>query len=302
MPFDLQQRLSEFSYGYGITREVQACLENVGLRPVPFLPSLLHEAQVGCDVYFERPGTALLLQFKLGQELKRYRRSNLSMPAPVLHRPFWRFGVDTAEEDGQYDLLLKAERGGSEVYYVAPRFSDWDGYATAFQNNEVLNSSLLMKPSEIDKKLQMHGEPDGSHKVVYDRSNVYVCSETQRVEETYVEDIAHRVRAEILESEESIAAKLKRVLESLDQRRAIRRPPVEETSTDATSEIVSDEEKIVRVPWVEIGRSPLQMARVRAERLENLRKTAESEDDAIFAAVGVETWAAGGQLFAVTTS
>jgi uncharacterized protein Ymh len=41
---DLHERLSEFSYGYGVTREVEALLMSVGLHATPFLPSLLHEA------------------------------------------------------------------------------------------------------------------------------------------------------------------------------------------------------------------------------------------------------------------
>lgn len=47
MPLDLRQRLSELSYGYGITREVQAYLEMVGLHPVPFLPSLFTRPRSG---------------------------------------------------------------------------------------------------------------------------------------------------------------------------------------------------------------------------------------------------------------
>jgi hypothetical protein len=44
VPMDLHDQLSEFSYGYGVTREVERQLASVGLRPTPFLPSLLHEA------------------------------------------------------------------------------------------------------------------------------------------------------------------------------------------------------------------------------------------------------------------
>lgn len=60
MPIDLHERLSEFSYGYGVTREVEGLLRSVGLRPTPFLPSLLAEGKLGFDVAFKRPGTALL--------------------------------------------------------------------------------------------------------------------------------------------------------------------------------------------------------------------------------------------------
>jgi hypothetical protein len=125
MPVDLHEHLSEFSYGYGVTREVEGLLRSVGLRPTPFLPSLLQEAKLGFDVAFNRPGAALLLQFKLGKVVQHFRRTDCSKPAPALEKPFWRFDLNTAETDGQYDLLINSEQAGAEVYYVAPRFSYW---------------------------------------------------------------------------------------------------------------------------------------------------------------------------------
>ena len=53
---DLHERLSEFSYGYGVTRDVEQLLASVGIRAVPFLPSLLQEKQVGFDVGFGERG------------------------------------------------------------------------------------------------------------------------------------------------------------------------------------------------------------------------------------------------------
>jgi hypothetical protein len=67
VPVDLHQRLSEFSYGYGVTREVERLLQSAGLRTTPFLPSLLQEKKLAFDVAFDRPGAPLLLQFKLGE-------------------------------------------------------------------------------------------------------------------------------------------------------------------------------------------------------------------------------------------
>ncbi len=85
---DLRERLSEFSYGYGITREVEVLLANVGLATTPFLPSLLHEASLGFDVAFSKPGAVMLLQFKLGKELRRFHRHLPTQPIPPLERPF----------------------------------------------------------------------------------------------------------------------------------------------------------------------------------------------------------------------
>jgi hypothetical protein len=108
LPVDLHQRLSEFSYGYGVTREAERLLKSVGLRTTPFLPSLISEGKLGFDVKFDRPGKALLLQFKLGEALQRLHWKAKAQPPPALGRPFWRFNVDTAELNGQFD--------GPEIY------------------------------------------------------------------------------------------------------------------------------------------------------------------------------------------
>jgi hypothetical protein len=101
MPIELHERLSEFSYGYGVTREVENRLKAVGLSAVPFLPSLLQEGSLGFDVAFKLRGAPLMIQFKLGQAMRRFSPG----PRPLLNQPFWRYHVDTAEPDGQFELL-----------------------------------------------------------------------------------------------------------------------------------------------------------------------------------------------------
>lgn len=173
---DLHERLSEFSYGYGVTREVEKLLADTGIHSVPFLPSLVQEKQLGFDVAFAKPGVPLLIQFKLGQSLRRFVRTDTSYPAPVLDRPFWRFAVDTREPNGQFETLLAAEAYGAEVYYAAPRFSDWPRYAAAFEAGQVLDGSLLITPSEIRAALDTQGAADGPHRIVYDNNRVHVCA------------------------------------------------------------------------------------------------------------------------------
>jgi hypothetical protein len=146
---ELHERLSEFSYGYGVTRETERLLASVGVRTVPFLPSLLQEKKIGIDVAFNRTGFPLLLQFKLGQSLRRFVRSDLTYPAPPLVKPFYRFSVDTAEPDGQFETLLKAETDRAEVYYVAPRFVDWTHYVRLYEEEGVLENSVMVTPADI---------------------------------------------------------------------------------------------------------------------------------------------------------
>ncbi len=71
---DLHERLSEFSYGYGATREAERLLASIGHHAIPYLPSLPDEGELGFDVAFNLPGRVLVLQFKLGEELLRFRR------------------------------------------------------------------------------------------------------------------------------------------------------------------------------------------------------------------------------------
>jgi hypothetical protein len=254
---------------------------------------LLDEATLGCDVMFDRRGAALLLQFKLGEMLQRFRRPDPTTPPPVLNKPFWRFSIDTAEQDGQYDLLLKAEQDGGEVYYTAPRFTGWDEYAGAFEDRKVLERSLLIRPAEIDNKLAANGQPDGRHRIIYDWSSVYVCSTPIRIEEVKPSDLADQVRRHIMSRHERVDDALKRILESFRRSREIREPA-------DTEEEVDVELPLAEVPSGRMTLSAERLAAERQRRLEAFRDKAKSEADAFFATVGVEAWAAGSQLIAVT--
>jgi len=293
VPVDLHNRLSEFSYGYGVTREVERQLASIGLQPTPFLPSLLHEAVLGFDVKFDRPGAALLLQFKLGEALQRFRRDDTSKPPPPLEKPFWRFSIDTAEQDGQFDLLLKAEQAQAEVYYVAPRFTTWDTYVSEFQSERVLYESLLLHPSEIEAKLAQQGVADGWHRIVYDQSSVFVCSEPIPLSEQNSGNVASAIREKINERGERADVVVKEILAGLDHIREIRRPI-------ASDGVTPDD--LARYPALAAEFSPSrdQIAAGRGRRLEAFRTKAATEADAMFAAVGLEMWAIGAQLIAVT--
>jgi hypothetical protein len=237
-------------------------------------------------VKFDRPGAALLLQFKLGEALQRFRRDDMSKPPPPLEKPFWRFSIDTAEQCGQFDLLLKAEQARAEVYYVAPRFTTWDTYVSEFQKERVLYESLLLRPSEIEKKLADQDVADGWHRVVYDLSTVFVYSEPILLNEQNAGDIARTIRVKIVDHRERVDVVMKEIQAGLDRIREIRRPTrLDDEAPAAAREFSSSREQIVAS---------------RGHILEALRAKAATEADAIFAAVGLELWAIGAQLIAVT--
>ena len=285
---DLHERLSEFSYGYGITREVQNLLSDVAIETVPFMPSLIQEDELGFDVGFNRPGAALLLQFKLGQSLRRFVRGYNCFAVPALDKPFFRFSVNTAEPDGQFETLLKAEYDGAETYYVAPIFADWPEYARLFETGAVLEQSILVTPSTIRNALVAQGSPDGMHRVVYDTNSVYVCSEPYQVSDTRKTSLVEGVLQRVVAEGENLAKTVRRIYEGFDHRSSIRR-----LRPDA---LLQAERALSSAGSIGERTPEPKRKQERNQRLEQLRKRARIEDDAVSAALGLELWALGIQL------
>jgi hypothetical protein len=256
---DLHERLSEFSYGYGVTREVEALLASVGLHITPFLPSLVHEASLGFDVAFNSPGTVVMLQFKLGDELRRFHRTSPTQSIPALDHPFWRFSVDASAP--QFQRLAAFEQAKAQVYYVAPRFSSWAAYDSAFQKGEVLEHSLLLKPSEITRGM---GGGAGVHRIVYDRSRRYVCSEPIAIEEETSDSLLENVARGARDPHHPLAERIATLLE--------------------------------REAANEVG------GRLSNARRRELRERAKRPIDADAAIVGLEAWTQGTQVLFVTSS
>jgi hypothetical protein len=254
---NLHERLSEFSYGYGVTRDVEALFASAGLKTTPFLPSLLHEKDLGFDVAFSGSGTVVMLQFKLGEELSRFRRTSPAQTIPKLGRPFWRFVIDTSEH--QFRRLYQFESTGAQVFYVAPRFSSWSQYEQAFHNNKVLDRSLLITPTEL--RAATHAVA-AKHRVVYDRSRRYVCSEPTPIEEIRPEVLLERVNTKARDTQFSLEMRLKLLLSAEGPERELPKLP------------------------------PNQR-----ERIEGI---AGRPSDALAALVGLEAWLQGAQPLFVT--
>jgi hypothetical protein len=293
---ELHERLSEFSYGYGVTREVERLLADVGVRTVPFMPSLLQEKLVGFDAGFSGRGVPLLLQFKLGQSLNRFVRSDKTFPAPALERPFFRFAVNTAEPDGQFETLLKAEIDGAETYYIAPRFTDWPHYVKFFEAGEVLERSVMVRPGEVRAALVAKGSHDGPHRIVYDQNSVHVCSDPAVIRDVRPSIIAEDLVRRLSTDQASLGQFMRKIYSGLEDRSAIRRegPP-----QDA---LEGDEESVFNLSASKLDRRahPRFTRAERIQRLTRLRERARSEDDAIAASLGLELWGLGIQLlFAV---
>lgn len=87
-------------------------------------------------------------------------------------RPFWRVNIYTSER--QHQALRAWENAGAEVYYVAPKFSNWRHYEEFMLGGEVLEHSLTFTPSELDRA---SGQPINRRRVVYDENRHYICTE-----------------------------------------------------------------------------------------------------------------------------
>ena len=221
--FALNERLSEYAYGFGATTEALGLLRSVGTHAVPFLPNLIHENEVGFDVSFSAPGTMVMLQFKLGHQLGRFVRKPATQTPPDVARPFWRFEVNVDHQ--QFIRLRSWETLGAEVYYVAPRFADWQAYERHFLRGTILEHSLLMTPDDIHNGAS--GAP-GKHRIVYDRTSRFVCSEARQAPERPIRDVVEKIR-ERRESGPSLGDVLSRMKEQATD--APRRRPTRATLT-----------------------------------------------------------------------
>jgi hypothetical protein len=191
-------------------------------------------------------------------------------------------------------LLLKAEQAGAEVFYVAPRFTSWDSYVLAYEREQVLDRSLLLRPSQIDSQLTAVGEPDGPHRILYDGGTSFVCSEAKELIEVRARDLANKVRTDIEQRSRRMDLALREVHLALQRQREIRvRRP--------TLEPHGDTSYVMQAPTSgELAPAPEHLAADRSRRYVEFHERAVSEPDARFAALGYEAWATGSQLVAVT--
>lgn len=296
---NLHETLSEFSYGYGVTREVERLLLARGINTTPYFPNLVQEGTAGFDVAFNAPGVVLMLQFKLGQSLTRFVSSPVGTqkPTPPLGKPFWRFFVDTAEPNGQFQILHAAE-SRAEVFYVAPRLIDWSTYVSAFSANEVLDRSIAVRPSEIANALISSNAAQGRHRVCYDQARGYVCSTpvpiklatAASIAETVVErvstvekplrDFVYPLYREVSEQRIAADSRPARTAREHELRRTLQLFHTADPSTGSISRFNPRLDREIR--------------------LDLLRSRLNSEDRAIAAALSVEAGALGTQILFAT--
>lgn len=209
MVTEINWAFSEFTYGFGVIHEIINTFSDNGLKCVPYQPNLRVENEVGYDVALDKPGKPILIQFKLGQKMRRYRPLSGGAPASQfpINGEYYRFKIPLNGDAGtQYRLLLEHENSPDkfEVYYMAPIFSDWDDFSTNLDSKTIYKNSLIIKPSEIASAITAQALTGNVHQVAYNAENQYVCSEPTKIEKYDIVKIAEESNSGLKSSENSL--------------------------------------------------------------------------------------------------
>jgi hypothetical protein len=133
----LRPLFSEFSYGFGIAREIQL-LADKNTRAYPIFPSLVNEKNLGWDVKFRFRGVSLFLQFKRSDYLKK----NNAREWNNFNQPYYRFSVYSFKESPQHNCLVDLAARKPHVYYCAPLFHMDADFNKFYLRRRVLGESV----------------------------------------------------------------------------------------------------------------------------------------------------------------
>lgn len=150
----MRPRISEFSYGFALTRElIEKKWNGVELTAAPYLPSLLAEGKEGggFDVNLKGVNVLVFLQFKVSHLMTRGTAKGVK--TQHLQVPYYRFDVHAPRSSDQHRLLLDLENAGGTlphlVRYVAPAFFTEGEFDAAFLASQVSDRSVFVAPSRI---------------------------------------------------------------------------------------------------------------------------------------------------------
>jgi hypothetical protein len=167
--------ISEFSYGFALTREL---IKLTGaLKAAPVFPSLIAEGKKGggYDVKLEAPGFPLFIQFKRSDCMKR-SSARETKPPMNFGTPFYRMKITERQRSAQHEMLLELDAGPNEVFYAAPLFHAVEELNKAYRAGTVSEQSCYVRPSKIGK---LDGDP---HHVAFDAKRFLTCSEPREIE------------------------------------------------------------------------------------------------------------------------
>src|SRR5215831_13273838 len=102
----MRPRVSEFSYGFALTRElIDKKWSGLQLTAAPYLPSLISEGREGggFDVSLTGINVLLFLQFKVSHYMTRASAKGVN--TGHLNVPYYRFDIHAPRSSDQHQLL-----------------------------------------------------------------------------------------------------------------------------------------------------------------------------------------------------
>ncbi|MBM9576222.1 hypothetical protein JWG45_03555 [Leptospira sp. 201903070] len=169
----MKSEFTEFTYGYSITEEFVTDPVG-GLNGLPIFPNLRQEAMLGYDVKLTGAKSIKFIQFKLSE----YFKSSKSKEWSLFNSPYFRMHITASSSSLQHEKLQELERKlGPIVFYTTPLFNSLNELRTYYNNNEVRQNSLFIRPSQIQI-------PDNkAHYIVFNRISgpIYCCSKDPKI-------------------------------------------------------------------------------------------------------------------------
>ncbi len=210
----MQPEISEFSYGFALTNEVVGWVE---LFAAPIFPSLVEEGKAGggYDVKLDQPGAPLYLQFKRSECMVTRRAKefkSVKSQGHELHVPFYRFPITEAKKSDQHELLLALDQvPDNHVYYAAPRFHRLREINDAWTSSEVASRSIFIAPRDIGPL------DDGNHRIAFDSTDTWLCSDPQSVAAFNSREVLERIRATLKEEKRPLRQRLPNLVAELQE-------------------------------------------------------------------------------------
>lgn len=152
------ERTFEFCYNREFCRRFGAML-----AAAPYLPSLRAEKELGYDVAFRlrngRFTRSLFLQHKVSSYAESRRWNNWQF-YDCYHGPYFRFQIDTAQQNTLFDSF---DPTFGDVFYCAPRFHLVVELDAHYRAETIMAHSVWVTPKKIGRIVD-----DVQHNVTYD--------------------------------------------------------------------------------------------------------------------------------------
>lgn len=197
----MDQKISEFSYGFALTNELVGWTT---LKAAPIFPSLIEEGKSGggYDVKLDMPGTVLYLQFKRAHCMMRRSAREIKEHDAELSIPFYRFHITDVSYSDQHEFLIELDDGTCDVFYVAPRFHKYSEINDAWAAKAVATRSIFVRPRAIGTL------SPGSHHVAYDGSHAYLCSKPKPIDFVSAETLIEKLTTQLSADERPLRSRL----------------------------------------------------------------------------------------------